>query len=274
MCTILDRIVAYKWQEIDQARRSGHGGESLLEKQALLAPPARPFTAALRRGPGVQVLAEVKKASPSAGVIREDFDPVAIARIYEQNGAACVSVLTDTPSFQGRLDYLAAIRSGVGLPVLRKDFLLDRIQLLEARAAGADAVLLIAEILPGDSLLRLFRETNELGMEALVEIYDRENLPRVLRVFERVASSAPLLGINNRDLRTFVTRLEHTLELADEVPDEVCLVSESGIRTRADVEQLAHAGVEAVLVGETLMRSPDIGAKLRELLTPTLHWPL
>jgi indole-3-glycerol phosphate synthase len=271
MSTILDRIVAYKWQEIEQAR--AREPESALEQRALAAPAARPFTAALRRGPGVQVLAEVKKASPSAGLIREDFDPVAIARLYEQNGAACVSVLTDTPSFQGRLDDLRAIRSGVGLPVLRKDFLLDRIQLLEARAAGADAVLLIAEILPGDSLLRLFRAANELGMEALVEIYDRENLPRVLEVFARVPAPR-LLGINNRDLRTFVTRLEHTLELADEVPDEVCLVSESGIRTRADVERLGRAGVEAVLVGETLMRSPDIGAKLRELLTPGSRRPL
>jgi indole-3-glycerol phosphate synthase len=265
MSTILDSIVAYKREEIALAR--AREPESALEQRALAAPPARPFTAALGRGPGVRVLAEVKKASPSAGLIRADFDPVAIARIQEQHGAACVSVLTDTPSFQGHLDYLTAIRQAIALPVLRKDFLLDRIQLLEARGAGADAVLLIAEILPGDSLQQLFRAARELGMEALVEIYDPENLPRVLEVFGRVEAPR-LLGINNRDLRTFTTRLEHTLELAEQVPDEVCLVSESGIRTRADVERLARSGVDAVLVGETLCAAPDIGAKLRELLTP------
>jgi indole-3-glycerol phosphate synthase len=143
--------------------------------------------------------------------------------------------------------------------VLRKDFLIDPYQLLEARAAGADAVLLIAEILDDDTLRSLLRRAEELGMQALVELYDRENLPRVL------AAGARLVGVNNRDLRTFQTRLEHTLELATEVPTDVCLVSESGIKTRADVERLGAAGVKAVLVGETLMRAPDIGAKLDEL---------
>jgi indole-3-glycerol phosphate synthase len=205
------------------------------------------------------VIAEVKKASPSAGVIRADFDPVAIARTYQAHGAACISVLTDEPGFQGRLEYLEQIRAVVDRPLLRKDFLIDRYQLLEARAVGADAVLLIAEILPDDALRTLLRQARELGLQTLVELYDRENLPRVLN------AGADLVGINNRDLRTFVTRLEHTVELADLVPDGVCLVSESGIRTRADVERLRGAGIDAILVGETLMRAGDIGAKLDEL---------
>ena len=258
MSNILDRIVAYKRQEVAAARE--RVPEVELEPCALRAPPARDFRAALERGPGVQVIAEVKKASPSAGLIRPDFDPVAIARTYAENGAACISVLTDEPSFQGRLCYLEAIRAAVDRPLLRKDFILDRYQLLEARAAGADAVLLIAEVLDDEALPRLLRQAQELGLQALVELYDRANLRRVLD------SGARLVGINNRDLRTFTTRLEHTLELAGELPADACLVSESGIRTRADVERLRLAGVRAVLVGETLMRAPDIGGKLRELL--------
>jgi indole-3-glycerol phosphate synthase len=168
-------------------------------------------------------------------------------------------VLTDGPFFQGHLAYLTAIRSAVGLPLLRKDFILDRYQLLEARLAGADAVLLIAEILDDRSLRLLLRATHALGMAALVELYDAENLPRVLD------SGAQLIGVNNRDLRTFVTRLEHTLDLAAHVPADRCLISESGIRTRQDILRLQAAGVRAVLIGETLMRSLDIGAMLDEL---------
>jgi indole-3-glycerol phosphate synthase len=255
--SILDRIVAYKRQEITAAR--ARLAEAELEKQAAAAPPPRDFRAALERGPGVRIIAEVKKASPSAGLLRADFDPVAIARTYEQNGAACISVLTDEPSFQGRLDYLRVIRSAVSCPLLRKDFLLDRYQLLEARAAGADAVLLIAEILDPDALPRLLRQAEELGLQALVELYERDNLPRVLD------SGARLIGINNRNLRTFQTRLEHTLDLIEALPADVCLVSESGIRMRADIERLQAAGVRAVLIGETFIRAADIGAKLREL---------
>src|SRR5262249_5984729 len=172
---------------------------------------------------------------------------------------ACLSVLTDEPFFQGRLEYLTAIRAAVALPLLRKDFILDRYQIVEARVAGADAVLLIAEILAGPELSRLLRETRDLGMEALVELYDADNLLRGLD------SGARMIGINNRDLRTFVTRLEHTLELAARIPAGCCLVSESGIRTRQDVLRLEAAGVRAILVGETLMRAPNVGAKLDEL---------
>jgi indole-3-glycerol phosphate synthase len=257
--TILDRIVSGKRDEIAAAR--ARVSEALLEQRARTARAVRDFRAALLRGPGVQVIAEVKRASPSAGLIRADFDPVAIARTYAEHGAACISVLTDEPWFQGRLSYLVEVSAAVAVPVLRKDFLVERYQLLEARAAGADCVLLIAEILPGDELRRLLEQTHELGMEALVELYDADNLPRVLE------AGAKLVGVNNRDLRTMQVRLEHTIELAARVPADVCLVGESGIRGRADVERLRAAGVKAVLVGETLMRAEDIGAKLAELVS-------
>jgi len=257
MSDILERIVASKRREIEIARDRVPAAE--LERKLSYAPAIRDFREALDRPGTVQILAEVKRASPSKGVLREDFDPVAIARIYEAHGAAAISVLTDEPFFQGKLSYLSAIRAQVDRPVLRKDFILEPYQLMEARVAGADAILLIAECLNADGLPRLLRETHELGMEALVELYEPENLPRVIE------SGAKMIGINNRDLRGFATRLEHTLELAPRIPADRCLVSESGIRTRADVEVLQKAGVRAVLVGETFMRAPDIGAKLDEL---------
>jgi indole-3-glycerol phosphate synthase len=257
MAGILDTIVASKRREIAQRRDKISEGEveSLLEG----APAARDFRAALEAARGVAIIAEVKKASPSAGVLRGDFDAVAIARTYADHGAAAISVLTDGPFFAGSLEYLRMIRAAVPLPLLRKDFILDRYQLLEARIAGADAVLLIAEILEQADLVSLLAETHRLGMRALVELYEEENLARVLD------SGARLIGINNRDLRTFKTRLEHTLDLASRVPSDRCLVSESGIRTRDDVLRLQVAGVRAVLIGETLMRAPDIAGKLREI---------
>jgi indole-3-glycerol phosphate synthase len=258
MSNILDKIVAAKRAEVEAAR--ARTAEANLERRLHEAPPARDFRAALERPGGVQVIAEVKKASPSAGLIRADFDPVAIARTYAAHGAAAVSVLTDAPFFQGNLSYLSAVRAAVGVPLLRKDFILERYQLLEARLAGADAVLLIAEILDGPALPRLLRQAAELGMQCLVELYDSENLDRVL------ASGARLVGINNRNLRTFETRLEHTLDLCGRLPADCCLVSESGIRTRQDVLRLQAAGVKAVLVGETLMQAEQPGAKLEELL--------
>lgn len=257
MSTILDRIVARKKQEI--VARQAQCGLGELERRLPAAPPVRSFRAALEKGPGPGVIAEVKKASPSAGVLRADFDPVAIARIYADSGAAAISVLTDESFFQGQLAYLTSIRAAVAPPVLRKDFLLDPYQVVEARVAGADAVLLIAEILDDGQLRGLLHKTHELGMEALVELYERENLERVL------ASGARLIGVNNRDLRNFVTQLEHTLDIAPLLPADACLVSESGIRTRADMQRLESAGVKAVLIGETFMRAPDIGAKVREL---------
>jgi indole-3-glycerol phosphate synthase len=254
---ILERIVASKRREVAQRRASVP--DSALQRLLATAPPVRDFRAALALGTGVRLIAEIKKASPSAGVLRADFDPVALARTYAASGAAALSVLTDEPFFQGNLDYLRAIRAAVDLPLLRKDFLLDRYQLLEARVAGADAVLLIAEILDDATLQHLLSEAQALGMHALVELYEPANLSRVL------AAGAKLVGVNNRDLRTFVTRLEHTLELAPKVPADCLLVSESGIRTRADIARLAAAGVKAVLIGETFMRATDVGAKVREL---------
>ena len=178
MTTILDRIVADKPREIAAARARVSAAE--LERRIAALPPARDFRAALERGDEVRIIAEVKKASPSAGILRTDFEPAAIARIYERHGAACISVLTDEPSFEGSLAYLERVRAAVDVPVLRKDFLIDRYQLLEARAAGADAVLLIAEILEDAALRRLLRESQELGLQALVELYESANLPRVL----------------------------------------------------------------------------------------------
>jgi indole-3-glycerol phosphate synthase len=224
------------------------------------APPTRDFFAALAKPGPIRLIAEVKKASPSQGVIRADFDPVAIAQTYERHGAACISVLTDESYFQGSLDYLQRIRAAVSLPVLRKDFILDRYQLLEARAAGADAVLLIAECLDDCRLRALHNEALELGLTPLVELYEPVNLPRVLE------AGATLIGVNNRDLRTFQVDLGHTLRLRAQIPAECLLVGESGIRTREDVERLEAAGVDAMLVGESLMRQPDIGAAVDRLL--------
>ncbi len=256
--TILDEIVASKQREVAAARHRMPLEE--MEDQALSAPPVRDFRAALA-GPGpIQLIAEVKKASPSAKVIRADFDPIAIARTYQAHGAACLSVLTDAPYFQGHLSYLARIRASVAIPLLRKDFIIDEYQVVEARLAGADAILLIAEILDDEMLSRLLARARGLGMAALVEFHEEVNLPRVL------AAGADLVGVNNRDLRRFVTDLDLTLRLRDQIPSDVLLVSESGIRTRADVERLQAAGVSAILVGETLMRAQDIGLAVEQLL--------
>jgi indole-3-glycerol phosphate synthase len=258
MSTILDQIVATKREEIAQAK--AETPEAALRQQLAAAPPPRDFLAALSAGPPIRLIAEVKKASPSKGVIREDFDPVAIARIYGQHGAACISVLTDRPYFQGSLEYLRQVRAAVDLPVLRKDFIIDPYQVIEARAAGADAVLLIAECLDDDLLEGLYDAILDLDMTPLVELYEPANLARVLRV------GARLVGINNRDLRTFETDLGHTLRLRRQIPPDRIVVGESGIRNRRDAERLEAAGVQAMLVGETLMASTDIGAAVDELL--------
>jgi len=258
MTTILDEILVTKRREIAAAKAVRP--ESSLVEQLASAPPVRDFFAALAAPGPIKLIAEVKKASPSKGVIRADFDPVSIAQTYERHGASCLSVLTDGPYFQGSLEDLRRVRAEVQLPVLRKDFILDRYQLLEARVAGADAVLLIAECLDDCHLRALFNAAVELRMTPLVELYEPENLPRVL------AAGATLIGINNRDLRTFVTDLEHTLRMREQIPDECLLVGESGIRNRADVERLEAAGVDAILVGETLMSRTDIGAAVDELL--------
>jgi indole-3-glycerol phosphate synthase len=258
MPTILDRIVASKRRELAAAR--GIRSEDELRAAIASAPPPRDFLAPLAVPGSIKLIAEVKKASPSAGVIREDFDPAVIAATYEAHGATCISVLTDGPFFQGKLEYLTTINEEVALPILRKDFLLDTYQILRARAAGADAVLLIAECLDPGTLARLVKEATGLGMTPLVELYDPANLPPVLD------SGATLIGVNNRNLETFEVDLDHTLRLREEIPANCILVGESGIRTRGDVERLEAAGVDAMLVGESLMREPDIGAAVDRLL--------
>jgi indole-3-glycerol phosphate synthase len=258
MTNILDKIVATKRQEVAEAKRQRPAAE--LRAALADAPPVRDFFAALTADGPIKLIAEVKKASPSRGVIRADFEPVSIAQIYQQHGAACISVLTDSPYFQGRLEYLSDIRRAVQIPLLRKDFVLDEYQLLEARVAGADAVLLIAECLSSEELGRLHDQTLRLGMTPLVEFYHRDNLASVL------AAGARLVGVNNRDLQTFQTDLQHTIRMRAEVPPQCVLVGESGIRRREDVQQLEQAGVDAILVGEHLMARADIGRAVDQLL--------
>ncbi len=256
--TILDEILVKTRQTI-QADRAARSIDEL-EAAVVDLPPCRDFFAALAAGDFVNLIAEVKRASPSAGRIRDDFDPVAIAQAYQQAGAACISVLTDAPFFQGSLDYLRQIRQAVDLPLLRKDFIVDRYQLLQARDAGADCVLLIAECLAPNQLIELHDQTVELGMQTLIELFDPQNLDAVL------ATKTPLVGINNRDLRTFHTTLQHTLDLCPAIPNDRLIVGESGIGTHDDLVQLQRGGVKAVLVGESLMRQNDIAAATRSLL--------
>jgi indole-3-glycerol phosphate synthase len=256
--TILDKIVGTKREEIARAR--AEMPLELLRDQLADAPPIRDFFAPLAADGPIRLIAEVKKASPSKGVIRPDFDPVAIARDYAAGGATCLSVLTDEVYFQGRLDYLRQIRAAVDLPLLRKDFILDTYQLVEARVAGADAVLLIAECLDDCHLRKLHNEAIELGLVPLVEFYEEANLPRVLE------AGAQLVGVNNRDLRTFEVDLEHVVRMRRLVPAETVLVGESGIHTREDVLRLEKAGIDAMLVGESLMRQANVRAAVEQLL--------
>ena len=254
MPDILKRICAVKREEIARLHTRG------LDVEA--CPPVtgpRGFRAALCADERISLIAEVKRASPSAGLMRRDFDPAAIARAYEAGGARCISVLTDETFFQGSLQDMQAAREGASLPVLRKDFILDEIQLREARACGADCVLLIVAALDMAGLANLLGKTRELGMDALVEVHDQGELDTALCV------GADMVGINNRDLRTFQVSRDTTLRLAPMVPEGTVVVSESGIRCRSDVQALKGCGVDAILVGECLMRSPDMVAAAREL---------
>lgn len=256
--SFLDRIVAAKREEVALAKTAAP--ESVLRRQLDRIAPPRDFLGALIGGPPIRLIAEVKKASPSRGVIREDFDPAAIAQIYQRHSAACVSVLTDAPFFQGSLDNLRKVRAAIDLPVLRKDFIIDTYQVVEARVTGADAVLLIAECLDDERLEQLYGETLGLGMTPLVEFHEKEQLARVLRL------GARLIGVNNRDLRTFQVDLEQTLRIRRQIPPDRVVVGESGIRGWDDVVRLEAAGVQAILVGEGLLAQPDIGAAVDELL--------
>jgi indole-3-glycerol phosphate synthase len=250
--TILDRIVAAKRADLAALDASS------IERNARAAPPPRDFVGALR-GRQPAVIAEVKRASPSRGVLREDFDPVAIAKSYERGGAACLSVLTDRQFFQGSGEDLVAARATCALPVLRKDFVIDPLQVVESRALGADAILLIAACLEDAAMRELEAAALDLGMAVLVEVHDAPELSRALKL------RTPLLGINNRDLRTFETRLETTLDLLPRIPPGRLVITESGILSRAHVERMRGAGVQAFLVGEAFMRAPDPGGALREL---------
>lgn len=258
MPSILDAIVARKQGEVAATRQ--RVPLAAVERAAAAAPAPRDFFAAVTEPGHVRLIAEFKRSSPSAGVIRPGADVAAVARAYAAAGAAALSILTDGPGFGGAVADLEAARRAVPLPLLRKEFVVDDYQVFEARAHGADAVLLIAECLDDCRLRSLYRRILELGMTPLVELHDAANLPRVLD------SGATLIGINNRDLRTMTTDLDHVLRLRHQVPDECSLVAESGIRTPADVERLAAAGIAAMLVGESLLKKPDPGAAAAALL--------
>jgi indole-3-glycerol phosphate synthase/phosphoserine phosphatase len=265
MTDILQRILQRKREEVEQRRSAVPLAE--LEARARDADPARGFARALRTridAGQAAVIAEVKKASPSKGLIRADFDPAAIARSYEAGGAACLSVLTDIDFFQGSDAFLQQARAACTLPVLRKDFTIDPYQVIEARALGADCILLIVAALDDDTLARLSEQALMLGMDVLVEVHDLAELERALQV------PAPLLGINNRSLRSFEVSLDTTLALRDAVPTDRVLVTESGIAVPEDVRRMRDAGVNAFLVGEHFMRAPDPGQALRALFACTV----
>ncbi|KPK84738.1 MAG: hypothetical protein AMJ81_04885 [Phycisphaerae bacterium SM23_33] len=262
---ILNEILETKRKELAQAqqRRPMEG----VQTQAAAAPRVRNLFTACTRPPRrlVNVIAEVKKASPSAGVIRRDFDPVALAAQYAAAGADAISVLTDQTYFQGSLDDLRAVRAAVALPVLRKDFIIDPYQVYESRSAGADGILLIAEALKPGELMDLMILAASLKLTCLVEVHGMEVLMRVRSLIGFPHAAYSLLGINNRDLTTFQVDISNTLRLAEMAQDPRTLVSESGIKTRRDVQRLRAAGVNTVLVGEALMRAPDVAAKMDEL---------
>ncbi|MCE5303025.1 MAG: indole-3-glycerol phosphate synthase TrpC [Planctomycetaceae bacterium] len=261
MPNALDKIIAAKHEYLEKAKVDAP--ESSLREQVTEAPPVRDFLAALSGAPPIRLIAEVKKSSPSRGAIRPNCDPASIARIYQWHGAACVSVLTDGPYFQGSLDDLRQVRAAVQLPVLRKDFVIDPYQVLEARQAGADAVLLIADCLEGGQLADLYAAVHELGMTPLVELHDPDQLDRVLEL------GAKLIGVNNRDLHTLEVDLNHSLRMRHIIPADRIMVGESGIRNRQDVERLETSGVQAMLVGGTLMARRDIGNAVDGLLGKT-----
>lgn len=257
--TILDKIVATKRQEI--AATYALTSLAQMESRCSAAPAPLDFIAPLSRPGSIRLIAEVKKASPSKGLIRADFEPVLIAQQYQAAGASCLSVLTDEPYFQGSLEYLAQIRQAVQLPLLRKDFILDPIQIAEARSVGADAVLLIAECLTPNELRRLYDYAHSLGMSALIELYDECHLESVLN------TGAKLIGVNNRDLRTFEVDLMHVVRIREKIPADRLVVAESGIYHAAEAKMLYEHGIMAMLVGESLMRQPDVIQATRKLLS-------
>ncbi|MBM3239578.1 indole-3-glycerol phosphate synthase TrpC [Candidatus Poribacteria bacterium] len=255
---ILDTIVAHKQEEIKIQKSQLPLSE--LRQTLRDISPTRDFKAAISRPGKINLIAEVKKASPSKGIIREDFDPIAIAQIYQSSGASAISVLTDERFFQGSLAYLTAIRETTSIPLLRKDFIIDEYQIYQARAAGADAILLIAAILEIETMQTFLNIAHSLHLDCLVEVHTESELRKVLD------TDAQIIGINNRDLRTFQTNIDTTIQLRKLIPQDKVVVSESGIHSRQDVKMLQECGVNAILVGEALMRSADINAKVKELM--------
>jgi indole-3-glycerol phosphate synthase len=258
MHDILSQIVERKRERIDESKR----------RRPILQTTAHEsgrFIAALRKSP-LSIIAEIKRKSPSKGVIREHFDPVAIARNYEANGAAAISVLTEEDFFDGSLDHLKQVRAATNVPLLRKDFIFDEYQILEAAEAGADAILLIVAMLDQSDMARLLKVAESAGLDVLVEVHDHHELEKAL------SQDVKLLGVNNRDLRTFDTDISTSISLARDLPSDITLVSESGIRSREEISRLSESGFHAVLIGEELMRAKDEGAALRDLI-PALVEP-